>query len=98
MHELDDRPASRDYVRDRLRSNRPDLYARVEAGEVALSAAAVEAGVRPRMRSTNITSPATAITGLCRVFALDDLRAAMDEIENGRTASVEAAVAQALKA
>lgn len=82
------------YLRSRLARDRPDLLARVVAGELALHTAAVEAGIRPRIRSIRIDSADEAIRALHRVFTVDELRRALDAIDP----TPEAAVAFALRA
>jgi hypothetical protein len=96
MHEPSD--GAEGYNRRRLRRDHPELYARVLSGELSEYAAGVEAGFRPRMRSVNITTPETAIRALCRLFSADELRVALDAIEDRRTTEVVKAVAQANQA
>lgn len=45
----------------RLARSRPDLLARIEAGELTVHAAAIEAGIRRPMRSVPVDSPEAAI-------------------------------------
>lgn len=61
----------------RLHRDRPDLYARVIAGELSAHAAAIEAGFRPRTASVPIDSPEAAVRALLRRFTREQLSAAL---------------------
>jgi hypothetical protein len=71
----------------RLRRDRPDLAARVDAGELSAHAAAVEAGFRRPTRTVPIHTPEAAVRALLRVFSRDDLRRALRVVNKERTTS-----------
>jgi hypothetical protein len=73
--------STRAYLLNRLGRDHPELFARVEAGELAVAAAAREAGITRRQRSIRIDSPGAAIKALLRVFTAGELRRALDELE-----------------
>ena len=54
----------RAYYLARLRRVRPDLAARVDAGELSAYRAAVEAGLRSPLATVQVASPETAIRSL----------------------------------
>ena len=68
----------------RLQRERPDLLARVEAGDLSAHAAAVEAGHRKRHASVPVDSPGAAVRALLRRFTADELRQALDKETPGR--------------
>ncbi|MCZ4505905.1 hypothetical protein O4273_24040 [Rhodococcus ruber] len=47
----------REYVLNRLERDNPDLFARVQAGELSAHRAAVEAGWRSQTVALNLTNP-----------------------------------------
>lgn len=61
----------------RLARSRPDLLNRIEAGELSVNAAAIEAGIRRPMRSMPIDSPDNFIRAGLRVFTVTDLAQAL---------------------
>ncbi len=68
----------------RLARSRPDLLNRIEAGELTVNAAAIEAGIRRPMRSVPVDTPEAAIRALARVFAPAELVAAAVALSEGR--------------
>ena len=57
------------YILSRLKRDRPDLARQVIDGAISAHAAAIEAGIRKRMKSLPIDSPDAAIGALLRVFS-----------------------------
>lgn len=55
------------YLTRRLQRERPDQYARVQAGELTLNAAVVEAGFRHHRVSVSTQDPASLVDTLERV-------------------------------
>ena len=68
---------TRAYALDRLKRDRPDLLARVLAGELSANAAAIEAGFRKPKATIPVDTPEAAIAALLRRFSHDELRAAL---------------------
>jgi hypothetical protein len=64
----------------RLRKDRPDLHARVLAGELSANAAAVEAGFRRPTATVPVDSVEHAVGALARRFTRDELRAAIEAL------------------
>lgn len=62
---------SADYLLARLKRDRPDLAARVVAGEKSPNAAAIEAGFRPRQ--IKVTSPESVCQRLASVWTAEQL-------------------------
>lgn len=62
----------------RLARTRPELLARVEAGELSVNAAALEAGIRKRHKSIPVDSAESAIRALRRVFTDEELVEALE--------------------
>ena len=74
----------RGYLLGRLHRERPDLLARVDAGEISAYAAAVEAGFRRRTVTLCIDTADDAVRALLRRFPPAELRAALDRVEAER--------------
>ena len=64
----------------KLRRNRPDLHARVVAGELSANAAAVEAGWRQRKAQVRLDDPEAAVKVLLKHYSAEDLRRALDDL------------------
>lgn len=65
------------YFMERLLRERPDLAALVDAGEMKVGAAAVEAGFRRPTATVFVDSPEAAVKGLLRRFSRDELLEAL---------------------
>lgn len=68
------------YALRRLARDRPDLLDKVEAGDLTPNAAAIEAGFRRPMKSIPVDSPENAVRALLRIFTVDELLRAVEEI------------------
>jgi len=71
---------SESYLRRRLARDRPDLYERVNAGELSAHAAAIEAGFRKPTVTVPVDSAEAAVRALARRFTVADLRAALEAL------------------
>jgi hypothetical protein len=64
-------------LRRLAKQGRDDLLDRVASGELSPNAAAIEAGLRRRMRSIPVDSPNAAIQALLKVFTVEQLLSAL---------------------
>jgi hypothetical protein len=72
-----DRNQQSGLLRRLAKQGRDDLLDRVASGELSPNAAAVEAGLRRRMRSIPVDSPNAAIQALLKVFTVEQLLSAL---------------------
>lgn len=70
----------REYVMKRLERDHPELYARVQAGELSAHRAAVEAGWRSQTVALNLSSPEQMEHVLRRHVDPDTLAALADRL------------------
>ena len=61
------------YILARLKRDPPDLARQVIDGAISAHAAAIEAGIRKRMKSVPIDSPDAAVGALLRVFSTGEI-------------------------
>jgi hypothetical protein len=76
-NDRNDRNQQSGLLRRLAKQGRTDLLDRVASGELSPNAAAVEAGLRRRMRSIPVDSPNAAIQALLKVFTVEQLLSAL---------------------
>jgi len=77
------------YILARLKRDRPYLARQVIDGEISAHAAAIEAGIRKRMKSVPIDTPSEALRALLRVFSASELGEAFRALQTERVGLVK---------
>jgi len=77
-------PNSSGHVRARLARDRPDLHEKVLAGELSVTAAARQAGIKRPARSIRIDSPYESLRALARIWTIEQMQEALAELEAQR--------------
>ena len=77
------------YILARLKRDPPDLARQVIDGAISAHAAAIEAGIRKRMKSVPIDTPSEALRALLRVFSASELGEAFRALQTERVGLVK---------